>query len=366
MGGFGLTATTVLFPALLTVVWRCFCGAVAVFCGAFAVGLVYQRIGLARDARRFPPPGRLADIGGIRLHADVIGKVGDSSPPVVFEAGIAATSLSWRLVQNEIAKSTQTLSYDRAGLGWSDASRNPRGIWQLVEELRSTLNRCSVPPPRILVAHSFGGLIAVAYALRYPQEIAGMVLVDPIGAGEWSNPTPHARSMLRRGIFLARCGEVLAKVGVVRFALNRLSSGGRTTPKLIARATSGRGGAAFTERMVGQIRKLPPEVWPMIQSHWCDPKCFRAMARQLPALPNCAAAVEEEMRLKGGQGIETPFILLSAGDASAAQRAAQERLVERSAHARIEIVGDSGHWIQLDRPDVVVASVRNMVSGRTP
>jgi pimeloyl-ACP methyl ester carboxylesterase len=357
MGGFGLTATAAFFSVVL----RWFCGAVAVFCGAFAVGLVYQRIGLAKDAHRFPPPGGLVDIGGVRMHADVIGKVGDSSPPVVFEAGIAATSLSWRLVQNEIAKSTQTISYDRAGLGWSGASPRLRNLWQLVEELRSILDRCSVPTPRVLVAHSFGGLIAVAYALRYPQELAGMVLVDPIGVDEWSNPTPLARSMLGRGIFLARCGEVLSKFGLVRFALNLLSGGGRRAPKLIARATSGRGGAAFTERMVGQVRKLPPEMWPMIQSHWCDPKCFRAMARQLAALPECAAAVEAKMASTGGQGIAVPFILLSAGDASAAQRAAQERMVKYSARGRIEIVEDSGHWIQLDRPDIVIAAIKAMV-----
>lgn len=354
----------------------------AAFFGVFLAGLVYQRLGLAKDARRFPPPGRLVDIGGAqlagdkiarptKLHADVIGKIGASAPPVIFEAGIAATSLSWRLIQSEIAKTTQTLSYDRAGLGWSDASPHPPSLWQLVEELRAMLDRCSVPTPRVLVAHSFGGLIAVAYAVRYPQELAGMVLVDPIGAEEWSDPAPHARSMLRRGIFLARCGEVLARLGVVRFALNRLSSGGRTVPKLIARASSGRGGTAFMERMVGQIRKLPPDVWPMIQSHWCDPKCFRAMARQLAALPESAATLEKEMMLEGTalKGatfgdtplIETPFLLLSAGDASAPQRAAQERLVGRSARGRIEIVEDSGHWIQLDRPDVVLAAIRTMV-----
>jgi len=63
------------------------------------------------------------------------------------------------------------------------------------------LDRCSVPSPRVLVAHSFGGLIAVAYALRYPRELAGMVLVDPIGIEEWSKPAPLARSMLAAGFF---------------------------------------------------------------------------------------------------------------------------------------------------------------------
>jgi pimeloyl-ACP methyl ester carboxylesterase len=289
----------------------------------------------------------------------LIGKgLGKGLPPVVFEAGIAATSLSWRLIQHEIAKTTQTLSYDRAGLGWSGVSPSPRDITQLVNELRALLDRCGIAAPRVLVAHSFGGLIAVAYAMRYPQELAGMVLVDPIGAEEWADPAPRARSMLRRGIFLARCGKVLAHLGVVRFALNRLSGGARTMPKLIARASSGRGGSAFLERIVGQISKLPPEVWPMIQSHWCDPKSFRAMARQLATLPECSAALLEEMKLKGRPVMETPFILLSAGDASPAQRAAQQRLVGRSTHGRLEVIDDSGHWIQLDRPDVVVDAIR--------
>jgi pimeloyl-ACP methyl ester carboxylesterase len=353
MGGLRLT---VLFTVFL---W-CACGVFVVICGAFVAGLLYQRRGLNRDARDIPPPGRLVDIGGNRLHVDILGKdlIGKDLPPVVFEAGIAATSLSWRLIQAEIAKTNQTLSYDRAGLGWSEASSAPRDITQLVNDLRALLDRCAIPTPRVLVAHSFGGLIAVAYALRYPQELAGMVLVDPIGAEEWADPAPPARSTLRRGIFLARCGKVLAHLGLVRFALNRLAGGARAAPKLIARASSGRGGSAFLERIVGQVRKLPPEVWPMIQSHWCDPKSFRAMARQLAALPECSAALMEEV--KGMPAIETPFILLSAGDASAAQRAAQERLVERSGHGRLEVIQDSGHWIQLDQPDVVVAAIRAM------
>jgi pimeloyl-ACP methyl ester carboxylesterase len=296
--------------------------------------------------------------------------LGYGSPPVVFEAGIAATSLSWRLVQSEIARTAQTVSYDRAGLGWSDANATPRNLTQLVDELRALLDGRGIARPRVLVAHSFGGLIGVAYALRFPEEVAGMVLVDPIGAEEWTNPTARARAMLRRGIFLARCGEGLARVGLVRFALNRLSGGARTTPKLIARATSGRGGAAFTERMVGQIRKLPPEVWPMIQSHWCDPKCFRSMARQLAALPECSSALLREFEARAGKGptsergaiIETPFILLSAGDASPAQRAAQELLVQRSAHGCLQVVEDSGHWVQLDRPDVVVEALRKIAT----
>jgi hypothetical protein len=106
-------------------------------------GAIYQRAGHARDARRFPPLGRLIDIGGTSLH---VYNIGEGSPPVVFEAGIAATSLSWQLVQPEIAKLTQTASYDRAGLGWSGCGRSVAGP--------DGLRRNAEPP--ILVAHSYG------------------------------------------------------------------------------------------------------------------------------------------------------------------------------------------------------------------
>jgi pimeloyl-ACP methyl ester carboxylesterase len=342
VGGFGLTIAIVLLCAILALP---------------LIGILYQQIGLARDARRFPAPGRLIDIGSAKLHAEITGA---GFPPIVFEAGIAATSLSWRLIQAEVAKTSQTIAYDRAGLGWSDPIIKPRGLWQLVEELRAMLDRAKIPRPRILVAHSFGGLIALAYASRYPNELAGMVLVDPVGIEEWANPSPRSRATLARGIVLAKCGHVLAHLGVVRFALSLLSGGARTAPKLIARATSGRGGAAFTERMVGQIRKLPPEVWPVVQSHWCDPKCFRSMARQLAMLPACASEFEK------APPIEMPFILLSAGDASPSQRASHNRLVASSTHGRLEIVADTGHWIQLDRPDAVLAAIAMVVSEARP
>lgn len=331
--------------------------ALAIFVAILLTGVVYQKVGLAKDARRFPAPGQMIDVDGRRLHADI---AGHGMQPVVFEAGIAATSLSWRLIQSEIAKSTQTISYDRAGLGWSEAFTHPRELSQLVEELRAMLAMANIAAPRVLVAHSFGGMIAAAYASRYPEEVAAMVLIDPIGA-EWAkfseqSQTPQSQANLRRGIFLARCGKVLAHFGIVRFALSLLASGARNAPKAIARATSGRGGAAFTERMVGQIRKLPPDTWPVIQSHWCDPKCFRSMAHQLAMLPQCATAVQELTP------IEVPFVVLSAGDASPAQRAGQQELVDRSAHGGLEVVAGSGHWIQLDRPDVVVDAVKEALT----
>jgi pimeloyl-ACP methyl ester carboxylesterase len=316
-----------------------------------ALGAIYQRISSALDARKSPPPGRLIKIGNRALHADIRG---ESNPPVVFEAGIAATSVNWRLVQAQIAN--QTISYDRAGLGWSDPPAS-RDVTQSITDLRELLDRAQISSPRILVGHSFGGLLALAYAARFPDEIAGLVLVDPAGVTEWAHPTATHRAVLARGIFLSYLGAILAWFGVVRSTLKLAARGSRVIPKLIARASSGREGAAFIERILGEIRKLPPEAWAGIQLHWSDPKCFLAAARSLKSLPPTAIAV-----LDAAKKITAPIVILSAGNASEAQRADHELLAATASRARLEIIADSGHWIQLDRPEVVVRAIQEVMS----
>jgi len=347
-----------------------------------AAGVLYQWVGSAADARRFPPPGRLIDIGGVRIHVDTTGavqvgagkvdavKADNGAPPVVFEAGIAATSLSWRLVQPEIARLTTTASYDRAWLGSSGATQTPRGIWQVVDELRAALDGAGITAPRILTAHSYGGLIALAYAIRYRAEIAGLVLVDPVSASEWANPSEADMKILRRGIRFSRRGALLARLGVVRLCLSLVIGGARTLPKLVARASSGRG-EAFIERIMGEIRKLPREVWPVIQAHWCNPKSFEGMARYLESLPQSAAEVTAAIAAAGTVGdvplgdlplADLPLIVLSADNANPTQREEHESIARLSSRGRIEVAPGSGHWIQLNQPEVVTRAITNVVA----
>ena len=238
---------------------------------AIAAGALYQFIGAARDARTCAPPGTMVDVGGRRLH---LTSVGSGTPTVVFESGIAASSLSWSRVLPEVAKFTRACAYDRAGLAWSDLPQHPRTTARMVDDLRRLLERAAIAAPHVLVGHSFGAFLVCAYASQHPDTVAGLVLLDP--PTEWQHATPERSRLLRGGVQLSRVGGILARLGVVRACLTLVSGGAPSVPRTVVRIF-GPTAARTVERLVGEVRKLPPEVHPMVRALWCQPKCFRAM-----------------------------------------------------------------------------------------
>jgi pimeloyl-ACP methyl ester carboxylesterase len=148
----------------------------ALLVGLAVVGALYQVVSTRRHGQRHRLPGRLIDVGGHRLHAVC---QGEGKPIVLLESGIAASSLSWTLVQPEIAKFTHVCAYDRAGLAWSDLASSPRTFARIVEELRAVLMDVAPRGPYVLVGHSFGSFVVRAYAAHFPRDVAGVVLVDP-------------------------------------------------------------------------------------------------------------------------------------------------------------------------------------------
>src|SRR5215475_1711794 len=126
----------------------------------------------------FPPPGRLVDIGGWRLHLNCTGESRASQPTVILEAGLGDFSVEWSLVQPGVAKFARVCSYDRAGDGWSDWGPHPRTLHQVVYELHTLLEKAGVKPPFVLVGHSYGGWVVRLYASTYPTEVTGIVLVE--------------------------------------------------------------------------------------------------------------------------------------------------------------------------------------------
>jgi pimeloyl-ACP methyl ester carboxylesterase len=315
-------------------------------------GFLYQTAGSARDRRKFPPPGRLVDIGGRRWH---LVEAGQGSPAVIFESGIAASSLNWTFLHAEIARFTRVCAYDRAWLGWSDPAATPRVALHLVEELRSLLAAASVPAPYILVGHSFGGLLVQSYAAAYPDQVAGLVLIDPLSAAEWAGVTGQRLRILRWGIRLSRRGALVARLGVVRLSLALLSGGARKIPKLIARVSSGRAESTLS-RLVGEVQKMPPQVWPMVQAHWCQPKAFLGMAEYFKSLPASAEQAAELSELP-----QIPLSILSAANSTPAQLAGRDSIASRSPQSKHIMVPESGHWIHLDQPQVVLETILEMV-----
>jgi len=311
-----------------------------------AGGLLFQAIGLKHDERRFPAPGRLIDVGGHKLH---LYEVGTGSPAVILESGISASSLNWRKVQTEVAKFARVCSYDRAGLGWSDLGEGTCTTAALATQLHSLLRSGGVGGPYILVGHSFGALIVQAFAGLYADDTAALVLVDPLDPAEWTPITDEQRRIIRRGIRLSRRGALAARFGVARLCLNLLLAGNRWMPRIAAKLWSG-DAAQVTNRIAGQVRKMPEETWPLVAAHWKNHKSFEGMARHFQALAESAQDLSQVRPLS----VPITMLVGAQNDHPADPREYARKL---SPTTKLIFAHKSGHWIQLDEPGLVVHSI---------
>jgi pimeloyl-ACP methyl ester carboxylesterase len=309
-----------------------------------------------RDVR---PPGKFIGGCGHRLHVQCHG---EGAPAVVLESGVAASSLSWARVQPGIAAFARTCAYDRAGLGWSDSASSPRTFARIVDDLRAVVARAGTGPwislaagsRVILVGHSFGSLVIRGYAARYPEQVAGLVLVDP--PTEWIESVPERTRLIRRARQASAIGEFLARIGVVRACLALLTGGHPGAPRAFVKLL-GRRASGTLERLVGEVRKLPPELYPAVQAHWCEAKSFRAMADYLRVLDEEAATIAAVTTPPN-----IPIVVISGGHQPSPEIAAHRRLAAASSGGRHLIATKSGHWINFDEPHVIVDAVRTLIA----
>ncbi len=304
----------------------------ALFVLLAGTGLTYQAIATAQDRRAYPPPGRLVDVGGHRLHLSCVGQ---GSPAVVMEAGFGRTSLDWSLAQPALGATTQVCAYDRAGLGWSDPGPAPRTSEQVAAELHTLLAAAGVAGPYVLAGHSVSGLHVRVYAARYPAEVAGLVLLDPLPVDWVAGLSPEARHALLPPAGQIRVLQGLATLGVAR---------------------------ALGMEVPYPRDRLPPVIQRQI--------------RAVSLRPSMAAATYEEARAieggivhaaSGSLPAAAPLVVLVRGqvagpaDEDAAGKADAAALVGRSHNASLVVAAGSGHYINLDRPDLVVSAVQQVV-----
>jgi pimeloyl-ACP methyl ester carboxylesterase len=313
-----------------------------------ALAGLFQFLASRADARTFPPPGRMIDIGGRKLHARV---TGTGAPVVVFESGISASSVNWIPIQPQVSTFAATCCYDRAGLGWSDSPTGTFDADRMVADLAALLDRLNLPAPYVLVGHSYGGLLVRLFAERYPGKVAALVLIDPVLACHWAQPNSTRARAKQRGALMARWAGRLAGFGIIRLATSPIVVRSLILPRLAGKSESTEG-AVY--RLDSELRKLPPEIIPVIRALWCRPKSFRAILAHLAALESSFAALQN-------QPLAVPLTVISAGNTppeGLAEHRAVARLSQRGEHI---VAQRSGHWIQLDEPRLVVDAIRRAV-----
>ena len=162
--------------------------------GSQAFPLIFKRTG--RTATKSLLTLQKIDAGGHTLNM-LIG--GEAAPAVIFEAGFGVGLESWATVQSSTAKFARTASYDRAGIGQSEAGPKPRAAKQIAQELHAALQKAGIAPPYVLVGHSFGGIYVRVFADMYPKEVAGLVLIDPSQEAfdEWAKTQLQAQRASR-------------------------------------------------------------------------------------------------------------------------------------------------------------------------
>lgn len=312
--------------------------------GLMTVGtsVLYQALSEAREQRRYPPPGRLIDVGGHRLHYLDMGKGG---PTVVLDSGLGCSMLDWCYVQPEVARFTRVCTYDRAGYGWSEPGPGPRSAQRIVDELLTMLKSADIPAPYVLVGHSLGGLHMQLFARQHPELVAGLVLVDSSPFDQRQRvPRPvRARwllQQLRWQLFLWS-SPLLARLGVVRIQkrLQRPRTGPTRYPSAvqpIAEAQRLRsrafdwtlGEARAIERSEEEVRTAP---------------AFPPIPLIVLAAENSAGnALQQRWRkLRGEQALPAPYSCL-------------------------RIIKQSGHFIQIDQPASVIQAIRDIVALSSP
>ena len=194
--------------------WLLYPVCVALFLSA--VGGAYETYRETVDRTNYPMPGRLIDVGGHKLH---INCTGTGSPTVVLEPGLGEPSTAMALIAPDVATTTRVCVYDRAGRGWSESAGAPQDGAEVATDLHTLLDRSGEQGPYVLAGHSAGGLYVLNFAGLYPDQVAGVVLLDSMSPQQYTKIAdwPGFYEMYRRA------SAVLPSLS--RFGVGRLMYG---------------------------------------------------------------------------------------------------------------------------------------------
>lgn len=299
------------------------------------------------DIRRFPQQGRKVDVGGYSLNLNC---TGEGSPTVILESGWSVPGVSWSLVQPEVARFARVCSYDRAGYGWSDEGPMPRTTDEIARELHALLHNAGVGPPYVLAGHSLGGYVIRCFRGIYPNEVVGMVLVDP-SQEDMNALMPTALREAYQGQIdqmksFMPLFPLLARLGVMRRMVHAQQEDYKLTPDLLEEVT-------------------------YLSS---QPKALRAMAAELEAATKDDQDPQQVRKYGSAPGTlgDMPLIVLSEGntpqDPSIPGLNEFIKAVVTDLHVRLthlstkgkQIIVDASHFIPFEKPQAVIMAIREV------
>lgn len=292
--------------------------------GLAILGFFYEAVAEAADAKAYPPPGQLVDVGGYRLHINCTGTGG---PTVVIEAGLGDWSTGWGFVQTEVAKTTRVCTYDRAGWGWSDEGPLPRDAAQFARELHTLLHNAEVPGPYVLVGHSLGGLGVRVFVHEYASEVAGVVLIDSMTPQQFTPSKMETPAQTATPSKPFSMPALLARFGIVRLLARPLGIMPAGTPDE----------DAYFSRLV-RVQNV---------------QTFTNESQGMPAAGAEATAVTTFGDL--------PLIVLTARlNPRQGWQEWQTELLQLSSHSE-QLFAESDHSIQFEKPEAAVTAILKMV-----
>jgi pimeloyl-ACP methyl ester carboxylesterase len=274
-----------------------------------SIGAGYETLREATDATAYPMPGQLIDVGGHRLHLHC---TGSGTPTVVLEPGGGEMSSNLGWIAPAVARDTRVCVYDRAGRGWSEPADTAQDGAQIATELHTLLQRGRVPGPYVLAGHSFGGLYVLTFAARYPDEVAGMVLVDSTAPA--SAAKPGATSPGDGGSY-----DIMGRVSALVSASARLGLG----------------------RLYGQFAfgSLPPRSRDEVRASIATASNLRST---IDEFVQANASMEQAAAL--GDFADKPLVVLTAGSGSdATHSAAQNHLAALSTNSVHRVIDGATH-----------------------
>ena len=316
-------------------------GVVALIVCAILVGSGFEFVARRNAQVTYPPPGQLVDIGGRNMHLDCRGS---GSPTVILESGLDTNgSLAWDAVQDDLSRVTRTCSYDRAGVMWSDSKKGTQDAETVAADLHLTLNRAGITGPLVMVGHSLGGPYIMNYTKRHPEDVKGLVFVDSSHPDQLERmPEAIRRTMEVPPIY--KVANALSWTGILRLAPNPEVPGMPDRIKPVGKAyiSHSVGGSLkemislpTTLRQAGEFRKLGDR-----------PLVVLVAMQPLPEEMLTSA----KLTAKDGEDMQAVWRELTADEAT------------WSAQSRLQIVPDSLHYIQFQRPDLVIQAVTDVVS----